>query len=221
MNPLKLLTPIRVLIILYIVGIIGVTLPLHKDFMLLTPLNLLTTFVIAVYADKNKHAGLYLVLAFCYLFGFFLELAGVQSGLIFGQYTYGATLGPKIWGTPLIIGINWAMLVYASVSISNSYFEQFPTIVKAAIGASLMVLLDIFIEPVAVKYDFWSWASAPMNKLIVAPLENYIVWWLAAFLLNYLVQIIMPAIKNRTIEVLFCLQLFFFIWILIFVMKLY
>jgi putative membrane protein len=219
MNPLKLLTPIRVLIILYIVGIIGVTLPLHKDFMLLTPLNLLTTFVIAVYADKNKNAGLYLVLAFCYLFGFFLELAGVQSGLIFGQYSYGATLGPKIWGTPLIIGINWAMLVYASVSISNSYFTEFPTIVKAAVGATLMVLLDIFIEPVAVKFDFWSWASAPMNKLIVAPLENYIVWWLAAFLLNYLVQTIMPAIKNRAIEVLFYLQLLFFIWIIIFVIK--
>lgn len=219
MNPLKLLTPIRVLIILYIVGIIGVTLPLHKDFMLLTPLNLLTTFVIAVYADKNKNAGLYLVLACCYLFGFFLELAGVQSGLIFGQYTYGATLGPKIWGTPLIIGINWAMLVYASVSISNSYFTEFPTMVKAAIGATLMVLLDIFIEPVAVKFDFWSWASAPMNKLIVAPLENYIVWWLAAFLLNYLVQTIMPAIKNRAIEVLFYLQLLFFIWIIIFVIK--
>jgi putative membrane protein len=219
MNPLKLLTPIRVLIILYIVGLIGVTLPLHKDFMLLTPLNLLTTFVIAVYADKNKNAGLYLVLAFCYLFGFFLELAGVQSGLIFGQYTYGATLGPKIWGTPLIIGINWAMLVYASVSISNSYFTDFPTIVKAAVGATLMVLLDIFIEPVAVKFDFWSWASAPMNKLIVAPLENYIVWWLAAFLLNYLVQTILPAIKNRAIEVLFYLQLLFFIWIIIFVIK--
>jgi len=219
MNPLKLLNPIRVLIIIYIVGIIGVTVPLHENFMMLTPINLLTTFVIAVYADKNKNAGLYLVLAFSYLFGFFLELLGVQTGVIFGAYTYGETLGPKIWGTPLIIGINWAMLVYASVSISNSYFEQFPTIVKAAIGATLMVLLDIFIEPVAVYFDFWKWTPDPMNKLIVAPLENYIVWWLAAFLLNYLVQIIVPAIKNRTIEVLFYLQLLFFIWIIIFVIK--
>ena len=207
------------MIIIYIVGIIGVTVPLHENFMMLTPINLLTTFVIAVYADKNKNAGLYLVLAFSYLFGFFLELLGVQTGVIFGAYTYGETLGPKIWGTPLIIGINWAMLVYASVSISNSYFEQFPTIVKAAIGATLMVLLDIFIEPVAVYFDFWKWTPDPMNKLIVAPLENYIVWWLAAFLLNYLVQIIVPAIKNRTIEVLFYLQLLFFIWIIIFVIK--
>lgn len=208
------------MIIIYIVGIIGVTVPLHENFMMLTPINLLTTFVIAVYADKNKNAGLYLVLAFSYLFGFFLELLGVQTGVIFGAYEYGDTLGYKIWGTPLIIGINWAMLVYASVSISNSYFEQFPTIVKAAIGATLMVLLDVFIEPVAVKFDFWEWTPpAPMNKLIVAPLENYIVWWLAAFLLNYLVQIIVPAIKNRTIEVLFYLQLLFFIWIIIFVIK--
>ena len=219
MNPFKLLNPIRVLIIIYIVGIIGVTVPLHKDFMLLTPINLLTTFFIAVYADKSKNAGLYIILAFSYLFGFFLELLGVQTGVIFGAYTYGATLGPKIWGTQLIIGINWAMLVYASVSISNSYFENFPTIVKSAIGATLMVLLDIFIEPVAVKFDFWSWVLAPTNKLIVAPLENYIVWWLAAFLLNYLVQIVVPAIKNRAIEVLFYLQLLFFIWIIIFVIK--
>jgi len=219
MNPLKLLNPVRVLIILYIVGIVGVTVPLHEDFMLLTPLNLLTTFFIAVYADKYKNASLYIILVFCYLFGFFLELAGVQTGVIFGEYTYGATLGPKIWGTPLMIGINWAMLVYATVSISNSYFPNFSVIIKAAIGASLMIVLDILIEPVAIKYDFWSWNAPPTNRLIVAPLQNYLVWWIAGFLLNYIVQIIVPAIKNRTIEVLFYLQLLFFTWILVFVIK--
>jgi putative membrane protein len=219
MNPLKLLNPVRVLIILYAVGIVGVTVPLHKDFMLLTPLNLLTTFFIAVYADKHKNASLYIILAFCYFFGFFLELAGVQTGVIFGEYTYGATLGPKIWGTPLMIGINWAMLVYATVSISNSYFSNFSVIIKAAIGASLMIVLDILIEPVAIKYDFWSWDAPPANRIIVAPLQNYLVWWIAGFFLNYVVQIIVPAIKNRTIEVLFYLQLLFFLWILVFVIK--
>jgi putative membrane protein len=217
MQIFQILTPIRVLFILYIVGIIGVTVPLHENFMLLTPINLLVTFIIAVLADKNKSTVLYIALVICYLCGFVIELLGVQSGLLFGEYSYGGTLGPKIWGTPLIIGINWAMLVYASVSLSNRILPHGKILFKAAIGATFMVALDVLIEPVAIHFDFWNWAAAPINRLIVAPVQNYITWWIAAFLLNIVFQNLVPATKNRVIEVLYYLQCVFFAWILLFV----
>ena len=34
--------------------------------------------------------------------GFIVELIGVQSGLLFGNYTYGSALGPKFMEVPLI-----------------------------------------------------------------------------------------------------------------------
>lgn len=213
----QVLTPIRVLIILYIVGIAGVTIPLHEQFMLLTPLNLLTTFFIAVWADKNKSTRLYLALFICYLSGLVIELVGVQTGVLFGEYSYGATLGPKILGTPLIIGVNWAMLVYGTASLSNKLFFNKHILLKAAIAATFMVALDVLIEPVAVHYDFWKWEAAPTNSLIVAPLQNYSTWWIAAFILNILFLKMVPDIKNVVIEVLFYLQCVFFAWIILFV----
>ncbi len=202
-----------ILLILYAVGLVGVTLPLHPDFMLLTPANLLVTFLVALYAQEKIGKGLIAALVFCYLFGVFIELVGVQTGLLFGEYSYGSTLGPKIWGTPLIIGLNWAMLVYASASLSNSYLAKASLWVKAIIGASMMVFLDLWIEPAAVRYDFWSWSAAPLNSLIVAPWQNYAVWWLAALGLQFVFHRLAPDTRNGSIELLFGLQLFFFIWI--------
>lgn len=208
---------IGVLIILYLVGLIGVTVPLHEDFMLLTPINLFVTFFVALYAQDLIKSKLVLALVLCYIFGFVIELVGVQTGLLFGDYTYGATLGPKMAGTPLMIGLNWAMLVYAVVSISNHYLGAKSFLIKSIFGASGMVVLDIFIEPAAVRYDFWSWGLAPYNTLIVAPLQNYLVWWVAAFGLNIMFHNLAPNTKNLAIEVLFYLQMLFFVWIFFFV----
>lgn len=211
------MTIIGILIILYIVGIVGVTVPLHEDFMLLTPLNLLTTFLLSVWAQKDKQKLFFSALLLCYVSGLVIELLGVHSKVLFGEYRYGATLGWKIFETPLIIGVNWAMLVYAVVSMNNRFWPQAPLVLKAALGATMMVALDILIEPVAVHYDFWAWAAPPFNKLIVAPIQNYVTWWLAAFVLNVIFQKMVPNVKNAAIDVLFYLQCVFFAWIIIFV----
>ena len=39
------------------------------------------------------------------------EAIGVNTGLLFGTYEYGANLGFKIFGVPLIIGVNWTVLI--------------------------------------------------------------------------------------------------------------
>lgn len=204
---------IGILVILYIVGLVGVTVPLHEDFMLLTPINLLVTFFIALYAQNDLKPRLIWALLACYAIGFLMEWVGVQTGVLFGEYSYGATLGPKIFGTPLLIGLNWAMLVYAVVSLANRSFGADKILLKSIFGATLMLGLDILIEPVAVRYDFWSWSNTPYNSLFVAPFQNYLLWWVVAFALNLLFHKIAENTKNIAIEVLFCLQVFFFAWI--------
>lgn len=150
--------------------------------------------------------------------GWFLELAGVQTGLIFGEYSYGATLGPQLGGTPFMIGLNWAMLVYASSSIILRFFANAPLWLRSLLGASLMVSLDLFIEPAAVRYDMWSWGNIPYNSLLVAPWQNYAVWWLAAFGLQFFFGHFLGPRRNPALEFLFLWQSVFFLWIYLFLL---
>ncbi|MFN2335752.1 MAG: carotenoid biosynthesis protein, partial [Bacteroidales bacterium] len=50
---------------------------------------------------------------------FLIEAVGVNTGRIFGTYTYGKALGPALWNTPVIIGLNWFLLIYCTNVISR------------------------------------------------------------------------------------------------------
>ena len=51
--------------------------------------------------------------------GILVEFLGVNYGLLFGEYSYGKNLGPKLFGVPFLIGMNWVILTTISGSISN------------------------------------------------------------------------------------------------------
>ena len=128
------------LVSMYMGGLVGIALPVHEDFVLLTPLNLLASLSLILWHHPKWDRPLSIFLLLCFFTGFLVELAGVQTGLIFGEYQYGEVLGWKIWGTPLIIGINWAMLVYASASSVNYFFGKLSSISKRLFPKALRTL---------------------------------------------------------------------------------
>lgn len=197
---------IAVLSILYLVGILGIALPIHPDFVLLTPLNLFISLVLVLVFHPSWGKSTYLFLGLCYLIGFGAELFGVQTGLLFGDYKYGPVLGPQILGTPYIIGINWILLAYSSGVGVNHVLSGKNKWLKAALGATIMVLLDIFIEPVAIEYDFWIWQGRELP-----PIQNFVGWWFVAFMVHFLFQVLQPNIKNKVGIALLVLQFLFFI----------
>ncbi len=196
---------IAALAIVYLVGITGILGNIHPQFIYLTPINLLFSTVLVLLNHgpwKAAHVG-FLVL--CFVIGFFSEVLGVQTGLIFGEYSYGDVLGLKLWGTPLMIGVNWLMLVYCSCVTVNHITVDSPAWLKATLAAGAMVLLDILIEPVAIDYRFWTWEEAKV------PLQNYLAWFLIALVLCFLFQKMIGARKNKVAVVLFILQFLFFL----------
>lgn len=197
-------TAIGILSMLYFVGIIGITIPLHEHFILLTPINLLLSLSLVLYFHPQWNLKDIWVFGFCFLAGLSIEMIGVQTGLIFGEYQYGATLGWKIAGTPLMIGINWLMLVYCSGATVNRLIPRANFLLKAALAAGVMTLLDVLIEPVAMQYDFWSW---PEN---IVPLQNYIAWFVIAFVLLSVFHKITGQITNKVATALLILQFLFF-----------
>ncbi|MEM6696975.1 MAG: carotenoid biosynthesis protein [Bacteroidota bacterium] len=202
---------VLLLTIFYTVGLIGTVVIQKEDFLLLTPLNLLVSVAIILWYHPKWTKGTIITLVASFLIGYFIEVVGVNTGAIFGEYTYGPVLGWKIWETPLMIGVNWMMLVYAigmTVNWMTLKQEKLHFLFKAAIGASIMVLLDVLIEPVAIHYNFWTWEA------VEVPFQNYSSWWLISFVLLSVFHFFHMKIINKLASALLVWQFVFFIVLL-------
>ncbi|MBK8555896.1 MAG: carotenoid biosynthesis protein [Lewinellaceae bacterium] len=150
-------------------ALIGIYLGHFDWFIAKTPINLLVLSALLVLnfpIDTPKKLGIAAVFFFA---GMAIEWVGVHYGFLFGEYVYGANLGIKIDGVPLLIGVNWALLTFASAAIAARIFRH--PAAKILFGAALMVFLDLFIEVAAPPLDFWIWTLGD------APLRNYVSWF--------------------------------------------
>jgi len=85
----------------YVVGIICIGFGVLPALVDLTGLNLLLTFILLVAHQQGDKRRLIWFAGLAYVIGFAAEVIGVQYGVLFGEYTYGRVLGPKLLGTPL------------------------------------------------------------------------------------------------------------------------
>lgn len=110
-----------------------------------------------------------------YVFTFSVEAIGVATGAIFGEYAYGAGMKVQWLGVPLVIALNWTLLILG-VNDLTSRLPASPWL-RAAAAALLIAAYDWFIEPVAIRLDYWQWATGSN-----IPLQNYIAWAVVAFM---------------------------------------
>ena len=198
------------LIIFFSVGVVGMLLPATNSYFLqLTPLALLLSFTILALSDESKQrAKLIAYLLFIYITSYAIEVAGVHTGLLFGEYAYGDNLGVKFWGTPLIIGANWFFLVYTTAAIFEK--TNMSEALKILLASLSMLLYDVVMEQVAPKMDMWSW------KQVEVPFQNYFTWFVIAVAFHIGLKLMKIKIKNGlALAVLLC-QFIFFVLLLIF-----
>ena len=193
-----------IVILFHCVGLYGFLTPELNDlFIKLVPFHLLLMLSLMIISGYDGTRDMLLFALMVYAAGFLVEVAGVNTGLIFGSYTYGYTLGLKIWHTPLMIGVNWLILVYTTGVLLNTI--KINEYALAAIGAVVLVSIDFLIEPVAIKYDYWSWQGG------VIPMQNYIGWFIVAFIMFLFFNRMNFRKQNPAAIVLFVTQLVFFI----------
>ena len=195
---------IKILItVWYLVGVAGfANEPLRPLFQFLTPFGMLAATILLLAFHEPRNLKNWLVFSVIALSGFVVELIGVNTGILFGTYEYGPTLGLKIWNTPLTIGLNWLVLVYCVASLlrpirDNWYFP--------VAGAMAMVAFDWIMEPVAVATEMWSW----MDDLI--PMKNYLDWFLVSGMLFLIIRIFKVELNNRLAGWLLLMQAVFFL----------
>ena len=186
------------------IGIIGIAVPgLRSEFLVLTPVNLLLTAVLLTWGLDVYNLRLLLAIGLASTLGYLIEVAGVASGILFGEYQYGKPLGWKLFDVPVIIGVNWFILSFSSLGIVGRFISN--SLIKNIVASLLMVMLDILIEPVAIQLDFWNW------KEVDVPLQNYIMWFFSAFIINGMVSILLKEIDFKTSAFVFGVQVYFFL----------
>ena len=201
-------TGILVLVILYAVGTISMLVPALRPLVLpLSGYNLFFSFLILLNAYRWNQT-LLIGSATIFILGFFSEWIGVHTGLLFGRYWYGMNLGPKLSGVPFIIGINWAMLTILTSGIAVKWAKNITF--QAMIAAALMTGIDVLMEPVAIRNDYWHWHNE------VIPLYNYLCWFVVSFIGNLaLIKIAKPSLNNTSIVLFTLITLFFTIQLLV------
>ncbi len=196
-------------VVIYTVGIIGLLVPeVQNIFIFLTPVNIILAASVAFLYHKNINKNFIVSCILMYAGGYLIELAGVKTGVIFGEYTYGEGLGIKIFDVPIVMGINWLLLIYGVHCITTKYLKH--PLWNALAGSLLMLIYDMFLEPSAIRYGFWNWAGGEI------PFQNYLAWLGISFV--FILTFNKLNVKkgvNPVGSAIFWLQLIFFACLLI------
>ncbi|OKS88297.1 carotenoid biosynthesis protein [Mucilaginibacter polytrichastri] len=193
-----------VIVLFHTVGLVGLMVPATQSlFLQIVPFHLLLMLLVVVFSHKyidERFIGFAIII---YLLGFTAEWIGVHTGWLFGNYAYGATLGTKALDIPLTIGINWFLLIYA-VGVTMQRLRIRSIWARIILGALLMVLLDLQIEPVAIKFDYWHWANN------VIPIKNYIGWFAVSGVMLWIFELFKFRKQSWVAPVLLLVQFLFF-----------
>jgi putative membrane protein len=166
---------IVIIVLTHLVVLVGLLTPSSTSiFLRLVPVYLLLMAALLIFAHREKNKDFKLCLLVIFLAGFLVEVIGVNTGYIFGSYQFGDTLGFRLAGVPVMLGAFWVILIY-SVGISIAYLKIQNHAIRSLVGAFLLVLMDILIEPVALRYDYWSWTD------LSVPFQNYVAWFAFSF----------------------------------------
>ena len=167
---------VAIMALSYTAGVIGLQLPMLAPFFQpLSPFNLAVSLALLLFYHQDWRPAFVRFALFVVAIGYSIEVVGVHTGLLFGNYAYGNGLGPRLWDVPPVIGLNWLLLAYCCGSVSNRF--RIPVTMKVLLASTMMVVLDYFIEPVATRLDFWTWFGQPV------PIQNYVAWWIVSLVL--------------------------------------
>lgn len=186
----KIATTIAILF--HAIGLVGML--FNKDFFVATtPINLLLMVGLLFYTQEKINLSFLFFVLICFATGMAVEIIGTSTGYLFGEYEYGKMLGIGIKKVPLVIGINWFIIMYCCGITVHTILEKLSSKLETMTGAPspalkilsiisdgamLAVVFDWIMEPAAVKLGYWTWLGDGE-----IPAYNYMCWFIISSLL--------------------------------------
>jgi putative membrane protein len=210
-----------VAILVHAVGLVGMVWIDRDWFSSLTPVNLLLMSALILWTQEEKNGQFYRFIFIAFATGMATEIIGVNTGLLFGSYAYGDVLGMGIGGVPVVIGMNWFVVMIAASSFLQWLISRLPNPAMPGRGlaagnfsslsfvvmASLLaVFFDWIMEPAAIRLGFWNWSGDGH-----VPMLNYVCWFFISFFLVSVMRTLRVRSNNLFAVHLFLIQAVFFI----------
>ena len=125
--------------------------------------------ILIIIFSKKKLAY---ILILCGIIGFFYEVAGVHLGFLFGSYNYTDVFNLKLFSVPIVMICAWIIVLTFTLSI----IQDLPKMYSFIVGALIMVIIDLLIDPVAVHgLEIWKWDDKGFYYDI--PIHNFFGWF--------------------------------------------
>lgn len=196
-------------IIFYAVGFLGLAFPFSYNlFLKLFPFALILSFsAILLFHHDPYNVRTVMVLSAIALIGYVIEVVGVNTSLIFGSYIYGDALGLKALNTPLLIGVNWAMLSYAGSAVTEELDVHVS--LKIVIASLVLLIYDIILEQIAPALNMWYW-----NEDVV-PAQNYLAWFIIALIFQIVIRYSRIKTRNWIAGKVVLIQAVFFVLLIV------
>ena len=207
-------------ILFHLVGVIGILFtPYQEWFIQNTPLNLSLMAALLIWTQPNKTNSFFILMGIVFLMGTGTEMIGINTGRLFGSYHYGEVMGKKLNGVPLLIGINWVVVIFSSASVMQQFHRWsrkkledtdvdmpnwIANVSLVVDGAILATFFDWLMEPVAMKLGFWNWENEHI------PIFNYVCWFLISLFLLSIFRKFRSIQSNQFAVHLFIIQVLFF-----------
>lgn len=167
-------------------------------------LVVIDVFILILVYSRFGNLRLYIFSLLVFVVTFICEVFGANFGWIFGDYDYGNIFRIKMMNVPLIIGVNWVILIFASGSLSGN-FTKSSKLLHALLSGGILVLLDILIEPVAIYYGYWQWLG---NNI---PLQNYVAWFLLASGFIFIANFFKLDYQSKELNIFLIINFLFFV----------
>lgn len=125
--------------------------------------------------DRRAAVGVVALIAYTYA----VELVGVSTGVPYGEFAYGVSLGPTLAGVPVALPVFFIPLVVNAYLLCLLLLgERASSVaVRVAVVAAAVVAMDVVLDPGAVALGFWSFDAGGFYGV---PATNYAGWTLSA-----------------------------------------
>jgi putative membrane protein len=187
----KSFVALAIALLVHTVGLVGMVWIDRAWFASMTPVNLLLMSALLLWTQEAKDKAFVIIALLAFSTGMLAEITGVHTGLLFGDYTYGRTMGFGLFGVPVVIGLNWFVVVFSAACSATMLTEKLARLISKStvrkplsrmsffsvfVAAMIAVSFDWIMEPAAVRLGFWTWAGDGE-----VPMLNYLTWFVLSF----------------------------------------
>jgi uncharacterized membrane protein len=120
--------------------------------------------------------------------GLAVEALGVATGFPFGHYAYGAALGPKLLGVPLVIPLAWTWMAWPAWIVAGRITGDGR--LRPLVAGVGLASWDLFLDPQMVAEHYWRWSDPhpALPGVPDVPLSNYLGWLVVAIVMMSLLS---------------------------------